>query len=182
MTKPTEIPALQTLDYIPYLDETGHLPQNLIGKTGVYAIFNQDQVLQFVGYSRDIYFSLKQHLIRQLDNCYWLKVETITRPNRTLLENIRQAWLQENDEISPGNPIDETKWTQAIDTKSTMTEAEKQEYEQADEMTRIKLLKKVARRVQAQIEEQLQTRGVQIEIRFNPIAKEKGLLDLKSVK
>ena len=182
MTNQTEIPALETLEYIPYLDENGHLPENLTGKTGVYAIFNQDKILQFVGYSRDINFSLKQHLIRQLDNCYWLKVKTINRPNRTLLENIRQAWLQENGEIPPGNSIDEAKWTQPIDVKPTMTDTEKQEYGQSEEMAKIKLLKKVARRVQAEIEKQLQSRGVQTEIRFSPTAKEKGLLDLKSAK
>ena len=182
MSNQTEIPALKTLEYVSYLDENGNLPENLIGKTGVYAIFNQDKVLQFVGYSRDIYFSLQQHLIRQLDNCYWLKVETINRPNRTRLENIRQAWLQENGGVPPGNSTDEAKWTQPIDAKTTMTDIEKQEYEQSEEIAKIKLLKKVARRVQAEIEKQLQSRGVQTEIRFSPIAKEKGLLDLKSPK
>ena len=60
-----------------------------------------------------------------------------------------------------------------------MTEAEKETYKNSDELTQIKLLKKVARRVQAEIEETLKKRGNTMEIRFNPKLKEQGLLDLK---
>ena len=64
---------LQQLEYIPYLDTTGNISADLQGKIAVYAIFNREQVLEFVGYSRDIYLSLKQHLARQPQACYWLK-------------------------------------------------------------------------------------------------------------
>lgn len=179
MTTSSEITQLSQLEYISYLDENGHLNENLKDKIGVYAIFNQEKILQFVGYSRDISLSLKQHLVRQPQSCYWLKVQTINRPSRTLLENIRQAWLEENGKIPSGNSVDKAKWSQAIDVKPSLTEAEKQEYERGDEREKIKLIKKVARRVQAEIEEQLRVRGVQSEIRFNPKLKEQGLLDLK---
>jgi hypothetical protein len=179
MQSETQILSLSELDYIPYLDETGHLPETLQGKIGVYAIFAQDKALQFVNYSRDVYLSLKQHLVRQPQSCYWLKVQTIDRPNRTQLENIRQAWLEENSMISAGNASDEAAWTQPIDAKLTMTDEEKDSYEKSDDITKIKLLKQVARRVESQILETLKTRGVQTEIRFNPKLKENGLLDLK---
>ncbi|HEY9892185.1 MAG TPA: GIY-YIG nuclease family protein, partial [Candidatus Sericytochromatia bacterium] len=60
-----QIPSLKDLDYIPYLDDTGNLPEEFQGKIGIYAIFSQDKTLQIVNYSRDIYLSLKQHLVRQ---------------------------------------------------------------------------------------------------------------------
>ena len=178
MNTPTEIPSLNSLEYIPYLDESGYLPEELQKKIGVYAIFDRDKILQFVGYSRDIYLSLKQHLVRQPQGCCWLKVQTITRPSRAILEGIRQAWIEENEAIPPGNGADEAKWNQPIDAKRAMTEAEKQEYQKSEELAQIKLLKKVARRVEAEIKEQLKARGVQVNIRFNPKIKEKGLLDL----
>ncbi len=178
MNTPTEIPSLNNLEYIPYLDESGCLAEELQKKIGVYAIFDSDKVLQFVGYSRDIYLSLKQHLVRQPQGCCWLKVQTITRPSRAILEGIRQAWIEENGAIPPGNGADQAKWNQPIDAKQAMTEAEKQEYQKSEELAQIKLLKKVARRVEAEIKEQLKARGVQVEIRFNPKIKEKGLLDL----
>jgi len=179
MSSETPIPALSDLDYIPYLDEGGNLPESLSGKIGVYAIFDQNKTLQLVNYSRDIYVSLKQHLVRQPQSCYWLKVETIERPNRTRLETIRKAWIEENGDIPPGNGQDEAIWNQPIDAKKAMTDEDKATYNKSEELGKIKLLKKIARRVEAEIVEQLNARGVQAEIRFNPKLKEQGLLDLK---
>jgi hypothetical protein len=179
MTSETQIPSLAELEYIPYLDETGNLPEELQGKIGVYAIFEPDKTLKIINYSRDIYLSLKQHLVRKPQSCYWLKVQTIDRPNRTQLENIREAWIQENGAIPAGNGSDEASWNQPIDAKLTMTAQEKESYEKSDGLGQVKLLKQVARRVEAQILEVLKSRGVQTEIRFNPKLKENGLLDLK---
>lgn len=179
MTAQTEIFSLNSLEYIPYLDENGYICEDFLGKIGVYGICDREKNLQFVGYSRDIYLSLKQHLVRQPQHCYWVKVQTITRPSRTILEEIRQAWIEENGTIPLGNSSDEAKWTQAIDAKLTMSEAEKTEYNKGTELDQIKFLKKVARRIEEEIQQQLKERGVQMELRFNPKLKEQGLLDLK---
>lgn len=173
------IPSLQNLEYIPYLDDTGNLPEEFQGKIGIYAIFDKDKILQIVNYSRDIYLSLKQHLVRKPQSCYWLKAETIERPNRTRLETIRDAWIAENGVKPAGNDLEEAIWNNPIDAKLSMTDQEHISYEKGDELMQIKLLKQVARRVEAQILEQLKSRGVQTEIRFNPKLKESGLLDLK---
>lgn len=179
MTTDTNIPALASLEYIAYLDTNGQLPEQFQGKVGVYAIFDQDKVLQFVGYSRDVDLSLKQHLVRQPQKCYWLKVQTIDRPSRTILESIRDAWTKENGFIPTSNESEEAKWTQPIDAKVTMTTDEQSSYKSSDELTQSKLLKTVARRVESQVLAELESRGVQMQIRFNPKLKEKGLLDLK---
>jgi hypothetical protein len=39
MTHQTDLPSLTQLNVIPYVDETGYLPQFLDGKIGVYGIF-----------------------------------------------------------------------------------------------------------------------------------------------
>jgi len=179
MTSETEISSLADLDYSSYLDDIGNLPDDLQGKIGIYAIFDQDKTLQLVNYSRDIYLSLKQHLVRQPKSCYWIKVKTIDRPNRTQLETIRNAWIEENGTTPAGNGSDELAWNQPIDAKRTMTEEEQERYQKSDGLMQVKLLKQVARRVEAQILEELKSRGVQAEIRFNPKLKENGLLDLK---
>ena len=179
MTVKTEIPKLKNLEYLPYLDEKGYIVRELQGKIGAYAIFDRDKVLQLVAYSRDIYLSLKQHLVREPDKCYWVKYSAISRPSRTILEEIRQAWIEENESIPPGNATEEAKWNQPIDAKKLMSEAEIEEYQKSEELAQIKLLKTVARRVEEGIKEQLKSRGVQEEIRFNPKLKEQGLLNLK---
>ncbi len=179
MNNQTTIPTLESLAYLPYLDSEGNISEDIQKQIGVYSIFNQDKILQFVGYSRDIYLSLKQHLVRQPQNCYWLKIQTIQRPSRSVLEAIRQAWIAENGVTPPGNIQQEGLWTKSIDAKPAMTESEKAQYNQSDELGKTKILKQVARRVEAEIKEQLRDRGVNMDVRFNPKLKEQGLLDLK---
>jgi hypothetical protein len=177
----SDIQSLASLELIPYIDSEGKLPEFVQGKIGVYGIFDNEKVLQFVGYSRDIYLSLKQHLVRQPLQCYWLKVQTIDRPNRTILESIRSSWIAENGSLPTGNDADAALWNDPIDAKTVMTAAEVASYEGivADEIAKDKLLKNVARRVENEILSQLKARGVTEEIRFNPKLKTSGLLDLK---
>ena len=182
MTAQTQIPTLSDLEYTPYLDESGCIQEEPFQrKVGVYAIFDADRVLQFIGYSRDIYLSLKQHLIRRPQQCHWIKFQTIDRPSRTILENIRAAWIAENDRTPAGNGTDETQWTQPIDVKPLMSAEERENFDRVagEDIAQVKLLKKISRRVEAEILAQLEQRGVTMQLRFNPKLKEKGLLDLK---
>ena len=179
MTNQVQIPNLENLNYLPYLDDNGCISEDWQGKIGVYAIFDDDKALQFVGYSRNTYLSLKQHLVSQPQNCYWFKVQTISRPSRTLLEDIKQAWIRENGVVPNGNGADELEWGHSIDVKPLMSEAEQLAYAETDELTKPKFLKNVARRIEAEIKEVLAGRNVQMEIRFNPKLKEQGILSLK---
>jgi hypothetical protein len=81
--------------------------------------------------------------------------------------------------MPPGNDAAVDIWERPIDAKLQMTPVEAVAIAQADAPGRIKLLKKVARRVESEVLAQLQARGVQMELRFNPKLKEAGLLDLK---
>lgn len=175
------VSSLASLDYTPYLDPEGYLPSQFQGKVGAYAIFDQDKTLQFVGYSRDIYLSLRQHLVRQLQFCYWLKVQTIDRPSRTTLETIKATWIAENGSIPAGNEAETSKWDQPIDVKAAMTSEEHANYTDPskDEQAQRKMLKQAARRIEAEILAALESRHVQEAIRFNPKLKDSGLLDLK---
>ncbi|MBD2363702.1 GIY-YIG nuclease family protein [Anabaena minutissima FACHB-250] len=181
MTNETNLSTLTALEYIPYIDENGQLPEDLQGKIGVYAIFNQERELQFVGYSRDVYLSLRQHLVRQPQQCYWVKVATIERPSRTILENIEQAWIAENGSLPVGNGEQKATWTQPIDVKTIMTREEEANYQKPtnDELTQMKIIKNAARRLETEILAALELRGLKAQIRFNPKLKETGLLDLK---
>jgi hypothetical protein len=176
----TTFPSLSDLEFLPYLTHDGMLPLHVQGKVGVYAIFDEAKTLQCIGYSRDVFLSLQQHLVRQPDRCYWLKVHTIDRPQRAVLDEIRDRWITEHGTTPPGNGVDQASWHDPIDAKATMSAAEKAEWENAlDDVARSKLLKAVARRVEEQILATLQSRGVQLSIRFNPKLKDSGLLDLK---
>jgi hypothetical protein len=179
MTSASPIITLQELPYLPYIDASGYLPPELRGKIGVYAIFDLEKVLQFVGYSRDVYVSLENHLIRQPQSCYWLKLHLISRPSRSILEDLRQAWIEENGFTPSGNADREKDWTEAIDVKPSMTEQDRAIYSTLTETEQIKFLKNLSRQAEDQLLKALKTRGVVMEIRFNPKLKEQGLLDLK---
>ncbi|BDA39328.1 GIY-YIG nuclease family protein [Candidatus Atelocyanobacterium thalassae] len=179
MATKNKIPSLQSLNYSSYLNNDGLIDETLCKKIGVYAIFNKDKHIQFIGYSRDIYLSLKQHLVRQPDNCYWLKFEIIDHPNRSILEEIKMDWISQYENCILKNREYEAFWTQPIDAKIQMTEEDRTIYANSDEISQVKLLKKIARQVQNNIEKCLLNRGSNVEIRFNPKLKEKGLLDLK---
>lgn len=179
MTSIEPLTRLQDLPFLPYLDSQGHLLEEFQGQVGVYAIFDQAQTLQFIGYSRDVTLSLRQHLIRQPELCHWIKVHTIDRPSRSLLEATREAWITEHGTPPPGNQQPEATWTQPIDAKSHMSGEEQQQYQASDSLGQIKLLKQVARRAETDILAKLEARGFQEAVRFNPKLKEQGLLDLK---
>ncbi len=181
MTTEINLPTLASLEYYAYIDDHGELIADFQGKIGVYAIFNQDKILQFVGYSRDIYLSLKQHLVRQPQNCYWVKVQTIERPNRTILEAIENAWITESSTTYIANIENKQKWNNSIDVKELMTPEEQNIYQNIaiDELAKSKVLKNVSRRVEEEILAVLKARKINTQIRFNPKLKEVGLLDLK---
>jgi hypothetical protein len=179
MSSTSDLPSLGSLEFLPYINDAGELPEQLQNQIGIYAIFDQSQVLQFVGYSRDIYLSLKQHLVRQPEHCYWVKATTIDKPNRTFLEGVQSAWIAENGSMPTGNAEAKSVWLDPIPTNHAMTTAERDSFEDLDGLAQIKLLKQVARRVEETIFTKLQQRGVTTEIRFNPKLKDQGLLDLK---
>ena len=173
-------PTLAHLNFVPYINDAGQLPMQFSGKVGIYAIFDGQQTLQFVGYSRNVMLSLKQHLIRCPSQCYWVKVTTIDRPSRSVLEDIQQAWVAENGTMPAGNGEMKEVWTQPIDAKVQMTPEEQESLDNAaGDLERTKRLKSIARRVEADINAQLASRGLVDSIRFDPKMKEQGLLNVK---
>lgn len=109
-----------------------------------------------------------------------MKLKTIDRPSRSALESIRDAWFAENGTIPPGNDAERARWNDPIDAKPAMTEDEKARHDRSEAAERAKLLKTVARRVEADIQQALEARGAREKFRFNPKLKEQGLLDLVS--
>ncbi|PPT05934.1 hypothetical protein CKA32_002448 [Geitlerinema sp. FC II] len=181
MTVQTDLPPLSSLPARPYLDEGGKIPDGDVkGKIGAYAVFDDRDTLQYIGYSRDIALSLRQHLVRRPHQCYSFKIQTIDRPDRKVLEMLRQTWIAENGTTPPGNSDEEALWVNPIDVKPRLSPEERDAIASAvDEISKIKCLKKAARRVESEILAELSDRGATEPLRFNPKLKENGFLDLK---
>jgi hypothetical protein len=167
------IPSLAEIPFVPYLDPSGQVSADLEGKIGVYAIFNEEKSLEYVGISRDIASSLKLHIVRVPSHCHWLKFTTVAKPSRTVLSEMQAAWLGDLT-------IDTELWEQPLDCRRLMNDDEKRQLEQAiNEAEQEKVLKNVARRIEKDILAQLADRGVAFEVRFNPKRKGEGILDIK---
>ncbi|MGB8702978.1 MAG: GIY-YIG nuclease family protein [Thermosynechococcaceae cyanobacterium] len=181
MQATSECPSLATLATLPYIDADGQLPHQFEGKIGVYAIYSSAPELVYIGYSRDVSLSLKQHLVRQPQHCEGVKVFTVARPNRTLLEDIKTTWVAENGQVPVGNGPSVALWEEPIDVKAKMLPEELAQYvdPQLEDRQHLLILKNAARRIEQEILDILAQRGVQEAIRFNPKLKEQGLLDLK---
>jgi hypothetical protein len=158
---------------VPYLESTGNVSADLEGKIGVYAIFDAEKSLQYVGISRDIASSLKLHIVRVPSQCHWLKFNTVAKPSRTVLSEMQTTWLGDL-------AVDTDLWEQPLDCRRLMTDDEKHQLEQAmNEAGQEQVLKNVARRVEKDVLVQLAARGIAFDVRFNPKRKSEGILDIK---
>jgi hypothetical protein len=167
------IPPLTEVPFAPYLDTTGNVLADLEGKIGVYAIFDAEKSLQYVGISRDIASSLKLHIVRVPSQCHWLKFNTVAKPSRTVLSEMQAAWLGDL-------AIDTELWEQPLNCLRLMTDDETHQLEKAmNEAEQEQVLKNVARRVEKDVLAQLAARGIAFDVRFNPKRKNEGILDIK---
>ncbi|MEB3160740.1 MAG: GIY-YIG nuclease family protein [Synechocystis sp.] len=173
------LPTLAELPRQAFLTPTGELDSGTEKQIGVYAIFDQAQILQYVGYSRNIAVSLLQHLVRQPDCCHWFTVYTIDRPDRQLLSQIQAHWLADQAELPPGNDQQQSAWETALNVLDHVTSEEAAAIAHCDPAEKPKLLKILARRLEAEQLAKLKARGVTQPIRFDPKLKEQGRLDVK---
>ncbi|WP_448286116.1 GIY-YIG nuclease family protein [Phormidesmis priestleyi] len=97
---------------------------------GVYAVFDGDRALQYVGYSRNVQLSLNGHLTQVGEkNCAFLRLKTFKFPKREEMEQLRDTWIAESGIIPPGN---QDGWAATVGeaAKLAMTDAERDAYEE----------------------------------------------------
>jgi len=164
---------LLSLEYIPYIDASGQLSSSFNLKLVCTPFWSESAAICGL-FPRC--WSQPQAAPRANLKSATGSNANYRPPSRTIREH-RDAWTAENGSIPVGNGS-EAKWTQPIDAKVAMTADEQTNYKSSDELTQSKLLKIVARRVEAQILVELESRGVQVQIRFNPKLK-KGLTRLE---
>jgi hypothetical protein len=181
-----EFPSLSSLPMLPYLTEAGLTTDVMDGapsgvKASAYAVFDSDQRLVYVGASRGVQQSLRLHLARCPELTYGIKVYHITKPSRTLLGLIMDAWMDEEGGAPIGNDggPGQDRWENPMNVMPLMTDQDRADLESAREKGREDgAIKKIARRFEAEKVAVLESRGVTENMRFDPKLKGKGLLDL----
>ena len=130
---------------------------------GVYAVLDSDRTYQYIGYSRDVLRSLKGHIAQNgTQTCAYIRLQTFKFPKRQAMEALKDDWLAELNYIPAGNTKEGNTWARTIGeaAKATMTEAEKNAYEEK----KLKLRKAMA---DATLVDELQTQqsGSEVERR-----------------
>lgn len=177
------VTPLAELEFVPYLTEEGLVAKvDTTGvKASVYAVYDESKTLQYIGVSRGIQQSLRLHLARRPTQTYFFKVQNIARPSRSLLEIIKDSWIEENGSTPEGNDEGERQeiWEASFNVMPLFTEEDKIFVEEKKQAGREDSgIKTVARRFEGEIVEILKERGVTENLRFDPKLKAKGLLDL----
>ncbi|KAJ7298458.1 hypothetical protein O6H91_Y577100 [Diphasiastrum complanatum] len=182
-----DVVPLNELEFLTYLTEEGIINDcgEVDAKATVYAVFDEQKNLQYVGITRQVYHSMRLHFARVPKKCFYVKILHVSRPNRLLLERIRTAWIVENGGAPMGNDNGphQNIWENPLDCKPLMTEEEEQKFKEVPAgPVQAKFLKDVARRIEKGILAGFAERNCKEKLWFDPKLKEKGLLDLKNEK
>ncbi|CAM9722925.1 unnamed protein product [Scytosiphon promiscuus] len=175
------VTPLAELEFIPFVDEEGKVTSmDTTGvKASVYAVYDESKTMRFIGVSRGI--QQMPPLILSLPSP--AQVQHIARPSRSLLEVIKDSWVEENGSTPAGNvdAASQAVWESSMNVIPLMTEEDKALVATFREKGKDEMgIKKIARRFEAEIFEALEKRGVTEPLRFDPKLKGKGLLDVMS--
>lgn len=81
---------------------------------GVYAVYDNNEELQFIGISRDIAASVTVHLKSVPELCSSVKVGVVDEPDRAALTQAWKSWMEEHikasGKIPPGNETGNITW------------------------------------------------------------------------
>jgi len=102
---------------------------------GVYAVYDAEHNIQYIGYSRNIVLALKKHLTTVgEDVCAFVRVMVFMNKAMTTRENLeREAldWIEHEGTLPPGNGVEKDLWegtkTLGVDT---MSAKERDDYEE----------------------------------------------------
>ena len=100
---------------------------------GVYAVFDGTKQTQYIGYSRNVFTSLKGHLTEHgSDICAYVRVQAFKFPKREEMEQLRDTWIAELATIPAGNAGEGGVWATTVGeiAKAAMSPAEQAAYEE----------------------------------------------------
>ena len=106
--------ALSSLDMFSVLGQNGSLPkvELELQQPGVFAIFDQQQELQYIGFTKNINQSLQTVFFRRPDKAWYYKFFELDDLDQETMMAIRNSWFDDNGGPPVGNknPIEREKW------------------------------------------------------------------------
>ncbi|KAL8237230.1 hypothetical protein R6Q59_018311 [Mikania micrantha] len=108
------IGKLSESEIVPVPPASGDVSAVFPSASGVYAVYDTNGDLQFVGLSRNIQASILFHQKSVPELCGSVKVGVVDNPDRTALTEAWKSWMEEHIEVTgkvpPGNEKGNTTW------------------------------------------------------------------------
>ncbi|BFI25074.1 hypothetical protein AXG93_773s1130 [Marchantia polymorpha subsp. ruderalis] len=109
------VAGVQKLGEVDAVDLSSDGSKEFPAAPGVYAIYDKEGKLQYVGISRRVSSSIQSHLQDLPELCASVKVNVVDAADKTALTEAWREWVQEyvevTGEVPPGNVQGNTTWT-----------------------------------------------------------------------
>ncbi|VFQ89330.1 unnamed protein product [Cuscuta campestris] len=105
---------LSETDSVSVPSEQGAIDAVFPKASGVYAVYDSNGDLQFIGISRNLAASVLSHKISLPDLCSSVKFDVVDDPDKTALTQSWRSWIEEHiavtGKVPPGNDSGNTTW------------------------------------------------------------------------
>ncbi|KAF8065577.1 hypothetical protein HT031_003178 [Scenedesmus sp. PABB004] len=112
-------PKLSDLPIQAIVNQQGYVAPALApgGQAWVFAVYDEAQKLQFIGFSKDLTTSLRTVLGRRPDKAWFYKAAQLDSVDQEAMLALRQAWFDECGAPPPGNKLalERKAWQSAVD-------------------------------------------------------------------
>jgi hypothetical protein len=112
-------PKLSDLPLQAVINPQGYVNPEIVPGTAaaVFAVYDEQQKLQYIGFSKDLRSSLRTVLGRRPDKAYYFKAVQLPHLDQEDMLAIRQCWFDECGAPPPGNKLalERKAWQSAVD-------------------------------------------------------------------
>lgn len=124
LTIVSAVKKLSELDVVTVPSESNEFSGKFPADSGVYAVYDSSNELQFIGVSRNIAASVLSHRNSVPELCSSVKIGVVDEPDRTTLTEAWKSWMEEHiaatGKIPPGNESGNAIWVKRQQKKSDL--------------------------------------------------------------
>lgn len=105
-------PSLKDVPLVPFIDELGWVWPDPPSTTeaSIFAVYDENETVQFIGFSKEIRNSLRVMLSRQPAKCHSYKVYNMAELDQQQLMLMREKWFKELGFKPLGNDAESDAW------------------------------------------------------------------------
>lgn len=108
----TCVTDLESLEMEPVLDNSGSIPEMVPESPAVFAIFDKDKDIQYIGFSSTLRKSIEKLFYRRPEKAYYFKYVLLDSVDQDAMVGIRNVWFDslEAPPVGNVNPVEKDAW------------------------------------------------------------------------